>query len=287
MTQNNTFFKTQKFATSTTFVKHQLECWTHASFVGNHGRYTRCQFQHDQRMAWWLIPGVFFPAFRCTTCLCTWTLFGRHQALPGLEGSKGWFWGFSSALAPIGWGVIRGEVICCAHWPCTSTATAPWILKLQESRVRGNQGLFSRWFAVSHLWDQKFFFSFHDESNTYGRVGCWIFIIHPPPSYTGSTDQHGCWCAASLLFGWHRLGGCWGRPCKLPSAPYSCDFKICTPSSHVLYERTLHRLRVCRSNALLTAFVAEPVCTICIPSAYIFISKNSSAYIFIISFPSL
>ena len=201
MTQNNTFFKTQKFATSTTFVKHQLECWTHASFVGDHGRYTRCQFQHDQRMPKWLNLVVFFSAF-CTTCLCTWTLFGRHQALPGLEGSKGWFWGFSSALAPIGWGVIRGEVICCAqwHWPCTSTATAPWILKLQESRVRGNQGLFSRWFAVFHPRTRNSFFISWWKQYFWP---CWLLDLHhPPPSLL-----HGIYRSTRLLM--RRLPSIW------------------------------------------------------------------------------
>ena len=66
----------------TPFWIQQVQCWTHAAFVWNHGDYKICQFQFDQRTTRWLILFVFFSAFRCTTCLCTWILLATIRRCP-------------------------------------------------------------------------------------------------------------------------------------------------------------------------------------------------------------
>ena len=97
------FTKIQKIASLATFQRKLPHCCTHAAFVWNRRGYIICQLRFDQRLKRWLISGVFFPAFRCTTCLCTWIFLAavRHcrdwsapndvlRAPAVLLSSKGW-----------------------------------------------------------------------------------------------------------------------------------------------------------------------------------------------------
>ena len=84
-------------------------------FVKLNCYYKICRFQLHRCIARQLILGLFFPAPSCTTCFCTWNLFGRHSGLQWFESSKGRFLGLSNALEPIKWVVGRGEALWGAY----------------------------------------------------------------------------------------------------------------------------------------------------------------------------
>ena len=67
-------------------------------------------------MARWSIWRVFFSAFRCTTCLCTWIAFAPFGSARGSKRSTWWFLVFHSALAPAEWVGRRGEGLWDVHW---------------------------------------------------------------------------------------------------------------------------------------------------------------------------
>ena len=50
-------------------------------FVKLNSYYKICRFQLHRCIERQLIPRLFFSAPSCTTCFCTWNLFGRHSAL--------------------------------------------------------------------------------------------------------------------------------------------------------------------------------------------------------------
>ena len=118
-------------------------------FVKLNSYYKICRFQLHRCIARQLISGLFFSAPSCTTCFCTWNLFGRHSALQWLECSKRRFSGFTSTLAPterVVW--CRGE-LWFVHWPIQLSCRLHhewWNGK--RSRVRVNQPPLYRCFAL-------------------------------------------------------------------------------------------------------------------------------------------
>jgi len=77
----------------------------------------------------WLTSGVFFSAFRCTTCLCTWLLLSTTRLYTVWSAPNGDFWCFVVLLHPQN-GALVGGGGAASMW--TSIATAPWAEEVEE-----------------------------------------------------------------------------------------------------------------------------------------------------------
>ena len=136
----------------TTFEIQQLQCWTHAAFVGNHGCYPLWHLQFDQHMPKWLILEVFFPAFRCTTCLCTWMLFATVRLGPVWSAPSSGVWASAVLLYPQN-GPGRGEGLVDVHWHMHPIRNCTTFAEWQESRFELDRGL-----ALFHLFTLLLYF---------------------------------------------------------------------------------------------------------------------------------
>ena len=123
----------------TTFELRSPPCCTHASFVWNHSRYNICWFQLDHRMAMCLISGLFFSAFRCTTCFCTWNLLVAIRVCSGWSAPNG---NFRASLVlwyrqkgSFGVGGCSGRV----HWTISWAADCTMNDEMAEIAVQVNQ----------------------------------------------------------------------------------------------------------------------------------------------------
>lgn len=93
-----------------------------AAFVWNHRGNIIYQLQLHQDMARWLNLSVFFLAFSCTTCLCTWIFFRRHRspplALHSLDRSRWYFRGFGKYSGTDGMDRSSGSLMPVQTAPC-------------------------------------------------------------------------------------------------------------------------------------------------------------------------
>lgn len=127
------FTKIQKIASLATFQRKLPHCCTHAAFVWNRRGYIICQLRFDQRLKRWLISGVFFPAFRCITCLCTWIFLAAVRHCRDWSAPNDVFEAPAVLLASKGWVSCQGEGLWAVLHRCIpSSATAPWMVIWEE-----------------------------------------------------------------------------------------------------------------------------------------------------------